>query len=162
MHLKYQFYLRDVSDGFLKWVHRTKKKALLVALQMHLRTPHTPYISHSSSHHPPYSNTQVTTQLASCSFQDSFFFLLTCLNQHRTAAYPFLSGQTPVESAESLVTYSRSVSPTWLVYIASKALLNSIAWSCFLESLCSTPSALVSFTFFFESKTFWSWRNHTS
>lgn len=141
---------------------QNQEKALLVALQMHLWTPHTPYISHSSPHHTPCSNTHVTTQLAVCSFQDYFFFLLTCLNQHRTAAYPFLSGQIPVESAESLATYCTSVSPTWLVYIASKALLNSIAWSCFLESLCSTPSALVSFTFFFESKTFWSWRNHTS
>lgn len=48
--------------------------------------------------------------------------------------------------------------PTWFVYIASKALLNSIACSCFLESLNSTPSALVNFTFFLESKTFWSWQ----
>jgi hypothetical protein len=37
-------------------------------------------------------------------------------------------------------------------------LLNSIACSCFLESLNSTPSALVNFTFFLESKTFWSWQ----
>lgn len=45
---------------------------------------------------------------------------------------------------------------TWFVYIASKALLNSMACSCLLESLNSTPSALVNFTFFLESKTFWS------
>lgn len=45
---------------------------------------------------------------------------------------------------------------TWFVYIASSALLNSMAWSCFLASLYSTPSALISFTFFLESNTFWS------
>lgn len=45
---------------------------------------------------------------------------------------------------------------TWLVYMASRALLRSMACSCFFTSLCSTPSALVSFTFFLESNTFWS------
>ena len=45
---------------------------------------------------------------------------------------------------------------TWLVYMASRALLKSMAWSCLRASLCSTPSVLVSFTFFLESNTFWS------
>lgn len=48
---------------------------------------------------------------------------------------------------------------TWLVYMARRALLRSMAWSCFFTSLYSTPSAFVSFTFFFESNTFWSWEN---
>lgn len=63
-----------------------------------------------------------------------------------------------------LVRGTRALLPTWFVYIASKALLNSIACSCFLESLNSTPSALVNFTFFLESKTFWSWqrKDHSS
>lgn len=50
-------------------------------------------------------------------------------------------------------------SGTWLVYMARRALLNSIAWSCFFTSLYSTPSAFVSLTFFFESNTFWSCEN---
>lgn len=60
--------------------------------------------------------------------------------------------------SKALVRGTRILLPTWFVYIASKALLNSIACSCFLESLNSTPSALVNFTFFLESKTFWSWQ----
>lgn len=59
---------------------------------------------------------------------------------------------------KGLARGTRGLLPTWFVYIASKALLNSIACSCFLESLNSTPSALVNFTFFLESKTFWSWQ----
>lgn len=46
--------------------------------------------------------------------------------------------------------------PTWLVYMASRALFRSMACSCFLASLYSTPSVFVSFTFFLESNTFWS------
>ena len=46
--------------------------------------------------------------------------------------------------------------------MASRALLKSMACSCFFANLYSTPSVLVSFTFFFESNTFWSWGNRQS
>lgn len=52
-----------------------------------------------------------------------------------------------------------SYNRTWLVYMARRALLRSMACSCFFASLYSTPSAFVNFTFFFESNTFWSYKN---
>lgn len=61
------------------------------------------------------------------------------------------------ESQQVFFCYTR----TWFVYMASRALLKSMACSCFFASLYSTPSAFVSFTFFFESNTFWSWREQT-
>lgn len=63
--------------------------------------------------------------------------------KYRLDWYKFIMDHVPYSKRFSQGT--RALLPTWFVYIASKALLNSIACSCFLESLNSTPSALVNF-----------------
>lgn len=80
------------------------------------------------------------------------------LRQHINRLHWYISIMPSYHTLKGLARGTRNLLPTWFVYIASKALLNSIACSCFLESLNSTPSALVNFTFFLESKTFWSWQ----
>ena len=89
---------------------------------------------------------------------DSFLHWSACWQ--RTAMYQQIMVSNEVSSHDGIffiwfiTVFSQHF--TWLVYMASKALLRSMACSCFFASLYSTPSAFVNFTFFFESNTFWS------
>lgn len=97
------------------------QEVLLVALEIHLRTP-TSFLSSSYLH--TILPTAIPKSLNSCAFRDDFIFLLTYVPKrshpsfwNRTAASPFLPSQTPMDLIHS---YLLQISFPYLVSVHCK------------------------------------------